>query len=240
MECKSYQIIIMKTIGLIGGMSWESSIEYYSIINTQIKLRVGGLHSAKILMYSVDFAEIEHRQRLGDWNSLSQIMISAAQILDYAGANCILMCANTMHKVASDVAKSINIPLIHIADATASVIQKDGIKKVALLGTKYTMEEDFFKSILINNYGLEVVIPNDKDRQIIHDVIYTELCNGTINKQSKLEYIRIVNSLKEQGIEGVILGCTEIGLLVQECDLGIATYDTALIHAMSAVDFALG
>ncbi|MFA5994170.1 MAG: aspartate/glutamate racemase family protein [Parcubacteria group bacterium] len=229
----------MKTIGLIGGMSWESSLEYYRIINEQIKEKLGGLHSAKSLMYSVDFDEIEKLQHQGNWDEATKLMIDAAQRLEKGGADFVVICTNTMHKMAEDVQHNIQIPLLHIADATAEKIKKAGLKKIGLLGTKFTMEEDFYKGRLINKYGLEVVIPDDQDRQIVHDVIYNELCLGGINQSSKDQFIGIINKLVDNGAEAVILGCTEIPLLVQQKDVAVRLFDTTRIHAESAVELSL-
>ncbi len=229
----------MKTIGLIGGMSWESSLEYYRIINKQVKEKLGGLHSAKSLMYSVDFDEIEKLQHQGNWSEATKLMIDAAQRLEKGGADFVVICTNTMHKMAGDVQKSINIPLLHIADATAEKIRAQGLKKIGLLGTKFTMEEEFYKGRLINKYGLEVVIPNEEDRKIVHDVIYKELCLGIINQPSKDQFVRIIDALVDYGAEAVILGCTEIPLLVKQADVKVLLFDTTRIHAESAVEYSL-
>ena len=229
----------MKTIGLIGGMSWESSLEYYRIINEQVKEKLGGLHSAKSLMYSVDFYEIEKLQHQGNWSEATKLMIDAAQRLEKGGADFVVICSNTMHKMADDVQKSINIPLLHIADATAEKIRAKGIKKIGLLGTKFTMEEEFYKGRLIEKYGLEVLIPNEEDRKIVHDVIYNELCLGKINQPSKDQFIRIIDGLVGKGAEAVILGCTEIPLLVKQADVKVLLFDTTRIHAESAVEYSL-
>ncbi len=229
----------MKVIGLIGGMSWESSLEYYRIINEQVKEKLGGLHSAKSLMYSVDFDEIEKLQHTGKWNEATEIMIDAAKRLEKGGAEFIVICTNTMHKMANDVQKNVNIPLLHITDGTAERIKAKSFKKVGLLGTKFTMEQDFYKGRLIEKYGLEVITPNEKDRQIIHDVIYHELCLGEIKADSKNEYLRIISKLHEEGAEAVILGCTEITLLVKQSDTKVTLFDTTRIHAETAVEHAL-
>lgn len=229
----------MKTIGLIGGMSWESSLEYYRIINEQVKEKIGGLHSAKSLMYSLDFDEIEKLQHQGKWDKLTSVMIKAAQDLEKGGADFVLICTNTMHKMADDVQDNINIPLLHLVDTTADKIKQNRLKKVGLLGTKFTMEEDFYKGRLMNKYGLDVIIPNEKDRKIIHQVIYQELCLGNIKKSSKDRYIEIINKLIESGAEAVILGCTEIPLLIQQEDVKVPLYDTTTIHAEAAVEYSL-
>lgn len=229
----------MKTIGLIGGMSWESSVEYYRIINEKIKEKLGGLHSAKSLMYSVDFEEIEKLQHQGKWQELTEIMINAAKRLENGGADFIVICTNTMHKMAEDIQNNVKIPLLHIADATAEKIKDREIKKVGLLGTKFTMEEDFYKGRLINKYGIQVLIPNENDRQIVHDVIYKELCLGVVNPESKEKFIKIIRSLVSNGAEAVILGCTEIPLLIQQNDVEIPIFDTTKIHAEAAVEWSI-
>lgn len=229
----------MKTIGLLGGMSWESTLAYYRSINEGIKDNLGGLHSAKIAMVSVDFDPIEKLQHQGDWEGTASILKEAALNIQAAGADCLLICTNTMHKVADDVAKNIDIPIIHIADSTAEVIINDNIKTVGLLGTAFTMEEIFYKGRLKDQYGLNVLIPNETDRQIIHSVIYQELCLGNVNEDSKKEYLRIIQTLAEQGAEAVILGCTEIGLLVNQQDTNVKLLDTTAIHANKAVEFAI-
>ncbi len=227
----------MKTVGLLGGMSWESSLFYYKAINEGIKAKLGGLHSAKIAMLSVDFEEIEKLQHAGEWEKLGEILAKEAGNIERAGADCLLICTNTMHKVASQIEGAIDIPLIHIADATAKALLKDGIKKVGLLGTAFTMEQDFYKSRL-QKHGLEVVIPDKESRALVHSVIYNELCLGKCKAESKEAYLEIINSLANEGAEGVILGCTEIGMLVKQSDTEIKLYDTTYIHAQSAVDFA--
>jgi aspartate racemase len=232
--------VTMKQIGMIGGMSWESSLEYYRIVNEGVHARLGGVHSAKCLMLSVDFAEIEEMQRNGDWETATRAMIEAAQALERGGADFIVICTNTMHKMADDVANSVHIPLLHIADATAAVIKQRGLKKIGLLGTRFTMEEGFYKDRLTNLFGLEVLIPASADREIIHRVIYDELVVGKIDEGSKQEYLRIIADLAARGAEGIILGCTEIGLLVKQTDCAIPLFDTTIIHANAAVDYALG
>lgn len=223
----------MKTIGLLGGMSWESTVTYYQIINETIKARLGGLHSAKIFLHSVDFAEIEKHQSKGEWDKSAVILSKAAKSLEQAGADYIVICTNTMHKVAPDIEKEINIPIVHIADATAEELQKDGIKRVALLGTKYTMTQDFYKQ-RIQARGIEVMIPDAEDVDIVNQVIYDELCLGKISSVSRKEFVRIIAELQDQGAEGVILGCTEIGLLIGKEDSSLPVYDTAQIHARVA------
>jgi len=229
----------MKKIGLIGGMSWESSLEYYRIINETVKQQLGGLHSAECVMYSVDFDEIEKLQHQGKWEELTQIMIDCAQRLEKAGANLIIICTNTMHKMAEEVESSITIPLLHIADATAEKIKEKGFKKVGLLGTKFTMEEDFYKGRLIEKHGLEVIMPNSEEMQIVHDIIFNELCLGEIKETSKEQYKKIIRNLAKKGAEGVILGCTEIPMLIKQKDVEIPLFDTIKIHAEFAVDYAI-
>ncbi len=229
----------MKTIGLIGGMSWESSLEYYRIINEQVKNKLGGLHSAKSLMYSVDFQEIEKVQHQGKWDEAAKSMIEAAKRLQKGGADFIVICSNTMHKVAEDVEKNMKVPLLHIADATAEKIKDAGFKKMGLLGTRFTMEEDFYKGRLIRRYGLEVIIPDEKARQIVHDIIYKELCLGVIKPSSRDQFKEIIQNLLKNGAEAVILGCTEIPLLVKQEEVQVRLFDTTRIHAESAVEYAL-
>ncbi|MCB8814417.1 aspartate/glutamate racemase family protein [Desulfosporosinus shakirovi] len=228
----------MKTIGLIGGMSWESSSEYYRIINEEVKNRLGGLHSAKCVLYSVDFEEIEICQRNGEWGKAAQILANAARSLEKAGGDFIIICTNTMHKVADEIQAGIRIPLLHIADITAEQVLLNGIKTVGLLGTRYTMEQDFYKSRL-ENQSIKVLIPKETDREIVNTVIYKELCLGQIIDSSRVSYKRIIEDLIKQGAEGIILGCTEIGLLVKSEDSIVPLYDTTLIHAIGAVNFSL-
>ncbi|MHC4494279.1 MAG: aspartate/glutamate racemase family protein [Planctomycetota bacterium] len=229
----------MKTIGLIGGMSWESSLEYYRIINQLVRERHGGLHSARIVMHSFDFAEVATLQNEGDWDEITKLMIGAAQRLEKAGADLLLLCTNTMHKVADAVQKDIRIPLLHIADATAEEIKSTGLEKVGLMGTRLTMEEDFYKERLIVKHGLEVMIPDEHERQIVNDVIYNELCRGEVTQSSRDKYGQIMQNLVANGSEGIILGCTEIGLLVDQQDVRVPVFDTTAIHAKSAARYAL-
>jgi len=229
----------MKTIGLIGGMSWESSSEYYRIINKTVKERLGGLHSAQCIMYSADFEEIENLQHQGKWEELTKLMISFALSLEGAGADCIVICTNTMHKMAEEVEDNISIPLLHIADATAERIVEKGLGRLGLLGTSCTMEEDFYKKRLQEKYNIEVIIPSQSDREIIDRVIYDELCLGTIKQSSKEKYKEVIERLISDGADGVILGCTEIPLLISQEDVEIPLFDTTTIHAKSAVEFAL-
>jgi len=228
----------MKTIGLIGGLSWESSAVYYKIINETVKSILGGYHSAKCVMVSVDFAEIEKLQKIEDWESQNKIMIKSAQQLENAGANFVILCTNTMHLCSDEIIKNISIPFLHIAKATGEKIKEKKLSKIALLGTKFTMEKDFYKDIL-SNYGIETIIPNEKDRNIVHDIIYKELVHGNINMNSKKAYQKIIKDLQNRGAEGVILGCTEIPLLIQPGDVDIPIFDTTKIHAESAVIMAL-
>lgn len=229
----------MKTIGLIGGMSWESTLEYYKILNETVKLKLGGLHSAKCLIYSVDFEEIEKLQHEDRWEELTNIMIDTAQRLKNGGAEFIVICTNTMHKMADDIEKNVGIKVLHIAEATGKKVVEKGIKKVGLLGTKFTMEGDFYKKVLKKIFDIDVVIPDENEREIVHDIIYNELCKGEINQTSKEKYKKVINNLAGKGAEGVILGCTEIPLLIKQEDTNIAVFDTTTIHAVSAVEFAL-
>ena len=223
----------MKTIGLIGGMSWESTVTYYQIINETIKNRLGGLHSAKCILYSVDFDEIEKYQTRGEWDKSADVLSEAAQALERAGADYIVICTNTMHKVVPEIGRRIHIPILHIADMTAVQLKKQGIRKVGLLGTKYTMQQDFYKNILIRQ-GIEVIVPNDDDVDVVNHVIYDELCLGKIFEKSKAAYLDIIHKLARNGAQGIILGCTEIGLLIQQSDTDIPLFDTTLIHAEQA------
>ena len=229
----------MKTIGMIGGMSWESTLEYYRILNETVKLRLGGLHSARCILYSVDFFEIEELQHKGKWEAATKLMIDAARRVERGGADFIIICTNTMHKMADEVQQNITIPLLHIADATANEIKSQGLKKIGLLGTRFTMEEKFYKGRLVEKHDLDVIIPNQDERATVHRVIYDELCQGEIKESSKTQFIEIINHLVEEGAEGIILGCTEIGLLVKQEDSLVPLFDTTKIHAEAAVDFAL-
>ena len=229
----------MRKIGLIGGMSWESSQVYYEIINEKVGEVLGGFHSAKCVMESVDFAEIERLQHIDDWKTLNKIMVESAKNLERAKAEIIVLCTNTMHLCSEEIKKNINIPFLHIAVATGKKIKERNIKKVLLLGTKFTMEKDFFKDIIHNDFGIEVIIPNEDDRKTVHKIIYEELVHGKINPASKKKYQKIINASVKNGAEGVILGCTEIPLLIKGIDVDIPTFDTTRIHAESAVEFAL-
>ncbi len=223
----------MKTIGLIGGMSWESTVTYYQVINETVKKELGGLHSAKCILYSVDFDEIEKYQSDGEWNKSAEVLAQAASALERAGADFIVICTNTMHKVAPEISRKITVPLLHIADMTAIELKKANIKKVGLLGTKYTMQQAFYKNVLQAN-GIEVIVPDDAGIEVVNSIIYDELCIGKISAQSKAAYLRIISELSNKGAQGIILGCTEIGLLVKQSDTTVPLFDTALIHAQNA------
>jgi aspartate racemase len=229
----------MKTIGMIGGMSWESSIEYYRLTNQIVRQRLGGVHSAKSVMVSVDFGEIEALQASGRWEEATQMMVQSAQQVEAGGADFLIICTNTMHRMADEVSRAISIPLLHIADATAEQVLARGFMQIGLLGTRYTMEEDFYKGRLENNFGLEVLVPQPAGRDLVHRVIYEELVVGAIKPESKRAYLEVIQELAERGAQGVILGCTEIGLLVKEADSPLPLFDTAAIHAQAAVEYAL-
>jgi aspartate racemase len=229
----------MKTIGLIGGMSWESSIEYYRLINEQVRDRLGGNHSAKSVMVSVDFAEIEELQHQGRWAEAAAVLVAAARKLELAGADFVVLCTNTMHKVAEEIQNAIHILFLHIADATAQPILSSGLRNVGLLGTRFTMEESFYKERLKEKFGLNVLIPGEGDREFVHHVIYNELVKGVIKETSRAEFLKIISKLVENGAQGVILGCTEIGLLVKAEDCSVPVFDTTQLHAKAAVDYAL-
>ncbi|MCH8532760.1 MAG: aspartate/glutamate racemase family protein [Saccharospirillum sp.] len=228
----------MKTMGLIGGMSWESTLIYYRLLNEKVKARLGGLHSAKLILNSVDFAEIERLQHQGDWAATAEILTEAAQSLEAAGADFLVICTNTMHKVAPQVQQAVSLPLLHIADATATVLLRDGIERVGLLGTRFTMEHPFYRERL-EAQGIKVCVPSEAQRDIIHSVIYEELCQGVVNERSKSAYLEIVDSLASEGAQAVILGCTEVGMLIQNGDTNVPLYDTTEIHADQAVEWAL-
>lgn len=229
----------MKTIGLIGGMSWESSSEYYRIINQSVREQLGGTHSAKSVMVSVDFYEIEALQEAGDWEAATEMMVKTAQQVERGGADFILICTNTMHKMAEEVADAIQIPLLHIADATAAAVKEQGIEVVGLLGTSYTMEQDFYRGRLEEKYGLKVLVPDKAERALIHQVIFEELVQGVIRPESKASYIEVMQGLIRHGAQGIILGCTEIPLLVKSGDVPVPLFDTTEIHAQAAVTEAL-
>jgi aspartate racemase len=229
----------MRVIGLLGGMSWESTAEYYRVINQEVRRRLGRQHSAKVVMYSVDFEEIEQLQRAADWDRAGRILAAAAAAVQSGGADFLVLCTNTMHKVAPAIEAAIDIPLIHIADATADAVRGQGIERVGLLGTRFTMEEDFYKGKLAEDHGLEVMVPDTEDRAIVDRVIFDELCLGKILEGSRSEYERIIRELADRGADGVILGCTEIGLLVGSDDSALPVFDTTRIHSQKAVDRAL-
>lgn len=227
----------MKTAGLIGGMSWESTMSYYQAINQSVKEKLGGLNSGQVVMYSVNFAPIEKLQHSGDWAGAAEILVDAAKRVEAGGADFILICTNTMHKVYDEIADAVGVPVIHIADATAETLVEKQIRKVGLLGTRFTMGEDFYKSRLNDKYGIEVLVPDEDDRLLVDEVIFNELCLGIINEQSKQEYLRIIQNLHAQGAEAVILGCTEIGMLLSQEDIPVVfLVDTTKIHAQKAVD----
>lgn len=228
----------MKTIGLIGGMSWESTVTYYQLINEAVKKSLGGLHSAKILLYSVDFQEIEECQTRGDWEKSARILGDAAKGLEGAGADCIVICTNTMHKVAPQIGERVSIPILHIAEATAEALIDSGITRVLLLGTRYTMQQDFYKEKLVER-GIEVMVPGDEDMEIVNRIIFGELCLGVISEESRREYLRIIEEQKGRGAQGVILGCTEIGLLISQADTELPVFDTTQIHAGRAAEWAV-
>ncbi len=230
---------MMKILGLIGGMSWESTIPYYRMINQQVKEQLGGLHSAKIVLYSVDFHEIEQLQAKGDWQTAAQVLSDAAVSLKRAGAEVVVVCTNTMHKVADDIEAASGLPLLHIADTTAAQIKHQGIRKIGLLGTRYTMEQDFYRGRLTEKHDIEVITPDSADREIINRIIYEELCLGVINEHSRQEYRRIIKTLEQKGAQGIIFGCTEITLLVNAQDATVPVFDTTAIHAKAAAEYAL-
>jgi len=229
----------MKTIGLLGGMSWESTALYYESINEGVKAELGGLHSAKICMFSVNFQEIERLQHQGKWDETAVILANASKSVEAGGADFLLICTNTMHKVASEIEAEISIPILHIADATANRLLADGVTKVGLLGTRFTMEQDFYKNRLTEKFGIDVIVPDDNDRTVVHDAIYKELCLGEVKASSREKYLDIVDKLHEQGAEAVIMGCTEITLLMNQKDTQVPLYDTTKIHAEEAVKLAM-
>ncbi|PLR38866.1 aspartate/glutamate racemase family protein [Chimaeribacter arupi] len=229
----------MKTLGLIGGMSWESTVPYYRMINEQVKQQLGGLHSAQLVLYSVDFDRIEQLQRQGAWQEAGQLLGEAAAALRRAGAEVVVLCTNTMHKVADDIERIGGLPLLHIADATAQAVQQQGIRRVALLGTRFTMEQDFYTGRLTQQAGLEVIVPDEADRDTVHHIIYDELCLGILRDESRDAYRRIMQRLESRGAGGIILGCTEIALLVGAQDAQVPVFDTTALHAAAAARFAL-
>ncbi len=228
----------MKTIGLIGGMSWESTVTYYQVINEAVKRRLGGLHSARILLYSVDFEEIEKCQSAGEWEKSGEILAGAARALERGGAECVVICTNTMHKVAPQVQAAVGVPLLHIVDATAARLERSGVRRVALLGTRYTMQQDFYKRPLCER-GFEVLVPDEEDMERINGIIFDELCLGQVREPSRAVFLQVLEKLRRRGAQGAILGCTEIGLLVRPQDIGLPLFDTALIHAQRAAEWSL-
>lgn len=228
----------MKTIGLLGGMSWESTVTYYRIVNEAVKSKLGGLHSAKVVLYSVDFAEIERLQASDQWDRSAKVLSEAAQSLEKAGADFIVICTNTMHKVVPQIQSKIGIPILHIAEATAEALLNRGLRKAALLGTKYTMTQGFYKEKIAAS-GIEVIVPGEQDVELVNRVIYEELCLGTVSEVSKRQYLEIISKLEKRGAQGVILGCTEIGLLVQQKDTSLPVFDTTKIHAEKAAMLAM-
>ena len=229
----------MKIIGLIGGMSWESTVPYYRQINETVKQRLGGLHSAKIILYSVDFHEIERLQHAGDWDAAGEKMAEAAQALERAGADFLVLCTNTMHKVAAAIEGAVGMPLLHIADPTADEIKKAGLSTIGLLGTRFTMEQAFYKDRLRDRHGLQILTPKREDRELVHRIIYEELCLGKVNETSRADYRRVIAGLIAQGAQAIILGCTEISLLIGAEDSPVPLFDTTAIHARSAAELAL-
>ena len=230
----------MKVIGLIGGMSWESTVPYYRQVNESIKERLGGLHSAKVVLYSVDFSEVERLQHSGDWGAAGAVLAGAARALEAAGADFLVLCTNTMHKVAPAIEAAVRIPLLHIADPTAEEIKSAGLSTVGLLGTRFTMEQDFYKGRLTEKHGLSVITPGSDESEVVHRVIYDELCLGVVKDDSRAQYAKIMDKMVQAGAEGIILGCTEIELLVREGDSLVPVFPTTKIHAVAAVEFALG
>ena len=229
----------MKTIGLLGGMSWESTASYYKALNEGVKSRLGGLNSAKVVLFSVNFDEIEKLQHQGKWDETAVLLSDAAESVEKAGADFLMICTNTMHKVVPEIESRISIPVLHIADATANVLQADGIEKVGLLGTRFTMEQDFYKGRLTDKFGMDVVVPSSEDQETVHTIIYDELCKGVIKESSKQQYLAIIDKLYAEGAQAVILGCTEIALLVSQQDTQVPLYDTTEIHAKQGVEYAL-
>jgi aspartate racemase len=229
----------MKTIGMLGGMSWESTASYYKAINEGVKQSLGGLHSAKICMCSVDFAEIEKLQHQGSWTETGKLLLAAAQSVEAGGADFLLICTNTMHKVADAIESGIGIPILHIADATAECLKSNGVQRIGLLGTEFTMEQNFYKGRLADKYGIEVLVPDQTQRKVVHDIIYSQLCLGEIRDASRQEYLTIIEDLYDKGAQAIVLGCTEIGLLIKQSDTEVPLYDTADIHAKAAVNLAL-
>lgn len=229
----------MKTIGLIGGMSWESTVTYYQRLNRLARERLGGLHSAEILLWSFDFSEIEALQAAGDWSQATRRMMEAARALERSGADCLVICTNTMHRMAEEVQDAVAIPLLHIADATAAAVRAAGVTAPLLLATRYTMEQDFYKGRLKQKHGIDVRVPDAVGRKVVHDIIYNELCQGVVSPESKAQYLSVVRQAEAEGADGVIFGCTEVGLLISGDDFTIPAFDTTELHARAALDFAL-
>ncbi|WP_329351514.1 aspartate/glutamate racemase family protein [Vibrio natriegens] len=230
----------MKTVGMLGGMSWESTASYYKALNEGVKSRLGGLHSAKICLYSVDFDEIEKLQHQGKWSETALILAEAAKSVERGGADFLMICTNTMHKVVPEIESQISIPILHIADATAESLVQNGVTKVGLLGTRFTMEQDFYKGRISEKFGIDVVVPTADEQTVVHDIIYQELCLGEIKTESRDRYLKIIANLHAQGAQAVVLGCTEIALLVKQSDTTVPLYDTTEIHAAHGVEWALG
>jgi len=237
-DCAQEEFVV-KVIGLIGGMSWESTVPYYCCINEHVKRRLGGLHSARVVLYSVDFHDIEKLQHAGRWDEAGEILAAAARALAAAGADFIVLCTNTMHKVVGAIEGAVRIPVLHIADATAAEIERAGVRRVGLLATRFTMEQEFYRGRLESQHGIDVIVPEPAERDLVHDVIYDELCLGVISDTSRERYREIITRLVERGAEGIIYGCTEIGLLVSQADSPVPVFDTAQIHAAAAVDCEL-
>jgi aspartate racemase len=231
--------VVVRTIGLIGGMSWESTVPYYRTVNQTVKQRLGGLHSAQVVLYSVDFAEIESLQRAGDWTTAGRRLADAAIAVERAGADCIVLCTNTMHKVAPAIEAAVSVPLLHIADATAAPIKAGGIARVGLLGTRFTMEQDFYKDRLMHRHGIDVRTPDSEGRALVHRVIYEELCLGRVVDASRAAVRRVIARLADDGAQAVILGCTELTLLVRDEDSTVPLFDTTALHARAAAEWAL-
>ena len=229
----------MKTLGLIGGMSWESTVPYYRLINEGVRDRLGGLHSARLVLHSVDFAEIEHLQRIGDWDAAGDLLARSARALKVAGAQALVLCTNTMHKVAPAIESAVDLPLLHIADATGQAACQLGVQRVGLLGTRFTMEQDFYKARLTERHGLQVLVPTPAEREQVHRIIYEELCMGQIHASSREVYRQVIDGLVRAGAQAVILGCTEIGLLLDPQDSAVPLLDTTALHAQAAVQWAL-
>ncbi|USE72022.1 aspartate racemase [Pseudoalteromonas maricaloris] len=230
----------MKQLGLIGGMSWESTQSYYQLINQTVKAKLGGLHSAKLCLYSVDFAEIAELQAAGDWQKMTTILAGAATSLKLAGSDAIVICTNTMHKISDEISAASGLPILHIADATAKRLKDDSVKRVTLLGTMFTMQQNFYKARLQDLHGIEVITPDGDQQTLVHNIIYDELCRGEVNASSRQTYLDIIDTLYQQGAEGVVLGCTEIGLLVQQVHTQVPLYDTTKLHAEAVVEWSLG